>query len=222
MKNDDLLHIYFSPDEGSGGEVEDSEPETETEVEEEEDVESEADDALDEEEDEEFDKGRAMATIRKLRGIEKDQSKELKSLRKFKADADAKAKEEEDAEKTELQVQTERADTAEGRVTELEGTLRNERIGRAIEREASKLGFIDSQDAWSLISADGIEYDDETGSVKGHTKLLKTLAEEKPYLLELEGTPGTPPRKSGRVGGKKLKDLDEQTANEVLGVNVKL
>lgn len=229
---DDLLHIYFSPDDGSGGGDEDDDSADDEEGEEDEEDSKDEDDSEDEDadkssdededDDEEFDKDRAMKTIHRQRKIEKDQKQELKVLRKFKSDAEAKTKKKEDADKSELQRETERADTAEETSSELEDDLRTERISRAIEREALKLGFIDPQDAHSLIEAKGVKYDAETGSVSGHVKLLEALKEEKPYLLSEEGPPGTPPRKKGKVGGKKSKDLEKQSAQEALGVSVKL
>lgn len=189
--------------------------------------EGEHEDEEDEEDEEEWDPKRAMATIRKLRQNERTLSKQAKTLaRKLKKYEDAEKKKA-DAEKSELQKALDKLTEATKARERAEQTLEHERVLRAVERAASKLGFIDPQDAYSLLSSEDrkvIEYDAETGKVSGYKKALKALAEEKPYLIDPDRKlRGTPPRNKRSATGKPLaENLDEQPAEEVLGVSMRL
>ena len=121
-----------------------------------------------------------------------------KKLEAFEA-AQAKA---EEAKLTEQQkyaqlYETEKtkAATLEARMAELQTTIRKEKILRAVEAEANKAKFAEPADAFAFINLDDIEIDEATGAVKGADKLVKKLAESKPYLLaqtQVGGVPATP------------------------------
>lgn len=121
--------------------------------------------------------------------------------KKLKAFETAQAKAEE-AKLTEQQkyaqlYETEKtkATTLEARMAELQTTIRKEKILRAVEAEANKAKFAEPADAFAFINLDDIEIDEATGAVKGADKLVKKLAEAKPYLLsqtQVGGVPATP------------------------------
>lgn len=57
-------------------------------------------------------------------------------------------------------------------------------VRSAIERAAGKLHFNDPEDAFAMLMRSGdLEYDDD-GTPKNTDKLLKALAESKPYLIQ--------------------------------------
>lgn len=68
-----------------------------------------------------------------------------------------------------------RADKAEARMKSLE-------VRVAVTGAASKVGFIDPEDAFRLLDADDIEYDSD-GSPKNVDRLLAALAKNKPHLI---------------------------------------
>jgi hypothetical protein len=120
--------------------------------------------------------------------------------------AQAKAKE---AELTEQQKYAElyetektKAATLESRLADMQATMRKDKILRAVEAEASKAKFAEPADAFAFINLEEIEID-EAGNVKGAGKLVKDLAERKPYLLaQTAPTPGNgqSPRPAGKAG----------------------
>lgn len=65
-------------------------------------------------------------------------------------------------------------------------------VRMSIRDQASGLNFYDPEDAFRFLLASGeLEYDDE-GLPKNAEKLLKSLAENKPYLIKQQATPPTP------------------------------
>jgi predicted component of type VI protein secretion system len=123
------------------------------------------------------------------------------------AQLEAKEKEREEASKTETEKLAQRAAKAEqdrdAAIAEREAAqtaLQTERIKNAVIAEASKLGFADPDDAYTLVTLSEIEIDD-AGKVNGAAEAIKKLAEAKPYLLgqarkgDGVGTPKTPPKK---------------------------
>jgi len=76
-------------------------------------------------------------------------------------------------------------------------------ISFTVTAEALKMGFEDPSDAESLLPADSVTYDEETGNVKGAKAALKKLAETKPYLLGKGDGVGTPRGSSTSKVGKK-------------------
>ncbi len=62
-------------------------------------------------------------------------------------------------------------------------------VRMAIKDKAAGMGFNDPEDAFLLLMRGGdLEYDDD-GTPKNAEKLLKALAESKPYLLKAQGSP---------------------------------
>jgi hypothetical protein len=88
----------------------------------------------------------------------------------------------------------------EASLTEMQATIRKDKILRAVEVEARKHAFTEPADAFAFINLDSIEIDEATGAVKGADQLVKDLAKAKPYLLT-QTTPvqgnGQSPRPAG-------------------------
>lgn len=139
--------------------------------------------------DEKWDEARAKATISKLREFEKTakaQAKELEQLRKAQKEADdAKLSEQERLQNRVKELEAETAKHAEERRALL--------VRTAVEREARKLNLVDEEAAFKLLDLGAIEFDDG-GTPKNVDKLLKKLAEAKPYLVGQSNgtTPITP------------------------------
>jgi chromosome segregation ATPase len=138
-----------------------------------------------------FDKDRALATIRKLREEQKTAKTQLKELEALKADQ----KKREDAEKSEAERLKEQIAEAERKATEAQRKLTQTQNRIAIERAAAKAGAADPDDVFRLLSADDFETDDD-GNVTNAEKLVEALLKNKPYLAgKSSGTtavPGTP------------------------------
>jgi hypothetical protein len=127
---------------------------------------------------EDFDKARAMATITKLRGFEKqarDQAKELETLRAAQKEAEnAKLSEQEKLQNRVKELETQAAALAEEKKSLL--------VRTAVEREARKLNLVDEDAAYRLLDLNAIEFGDD-GTPKNVETLLKALAKDKPYLV---------------------------------------
>ena len=143
------------------------------------------------------------SALQKERTANKEKETSLKRL----ADLEAKEKEREAAALSETEKLTQRATQAEqereAAILEREAAraaLQTERVKNAVIAEASKLGFADPDDAYTLINISEIEID-ETGKTKGAAEAIKKLAEAKPYLLGKQvkgdgvGTPKPGPQK---------------------------
>lgn len=157
--------------------------------------------------DDEFDRERAMATIRNLRGVENAQKKELRdALKKLEAleKAQKKRDEEEMSELEKAQAlvkQMEQAAVDAEAVAEAQALEVNEKLIKAEVRVvAATMQFASPEDAYHLADLADVSVEDD-GSVKGVEKALKALAKDKAYLLSGDngqGGVGTPPR-----GGKR-------------------
>lgn len=132
-----------------------------------------------------FDKDRAMATIQTLRQKER----EGKDVKRQLDAALEKLQAYEDKDKTDAERLEGRATEAESKLTAAQAALTEERLGRAVERAASKLGFHDPDDALALLNRKAVEFD-EDGKPKNVEALLKTLAESKPHLVKAESDDG--------------------------------
>ncbi|MFA6046181.1 MAG: hypothetical protein WC718_14450 [Phycisphaerales bacterium] len=125
---------------------------------------------------EEFDKDRAMATIKKLRDFEKEAKAQLKELETLKA----KQAEQEQANMSEKEKAEARAAAAEKEREEARAEARRLRVERAIEKAAAKLG-LDADLAASLLKPDALEIDEE-GKPKGVEEALGELLKKWPQL----------------------------------------
>lgn len=224
LLSDRFPQILFSPDDAGGGDEDDDDSENEEEEEEEEseDQDDTEDDLEDEDDEEEWDKERGMDLIRKLRGEVKDGAKLSKSQAKRLAAFEKAEQKKEDDEKSELQKVTDARDSAVSENESLISSLKDERIGRAIELEAHMMGFADPQDAYHLITANSpkqLKYDAKEGTVSGHVELLKKLAEDKPYLVsEDPKTKRTPRRDSSTRHKITPENIEDKEIEEVLDI----
>jgi hypothetical protein len=156
-----------------------------------------------------FDKDRALATIRKLRETEKQhraQQRELEALR-------AEQKKREDAEKSEAERLQARIAELERERSDKERELQETRNLSAVERAAAKAGAADPQDVHRLIDATHFEHD-EKGNVTNADKLVSDLLKSKPYLAgkpqRSESVPSTP-RSNGTPGREdKVKEAEDK------------
>lgn len=134
-----------------------------------------------------FDKDRALATIRKLREAER----EGKATKKQLDDALARLKAIEDKDKSETERAAAQAQEATAKLTAAEQRAQDLAIRLAVERAARKLDFIDEDDAYRLIDRSAVEMD-ASGDPQNVEGLLKDLAKAKPHLVKSEnGSNGT-------------------------------
>jgi hypothetical protein len=161
-----------------------------------------------------FDKDRALATIRKLREAER----EGKATKKQLDDALGRLKAIEDKDKSETERAAATAKEATEKLTAAEQRSQDLAIRLAVERAARKLNFIDEDDAFRLIERSAVEMD-AGGDPQNVEALLKDLAKAKPHLVKSDngnggtrsvpatGKPGPPAGRSEDVAARveKLK-----------------
>ncbi len=155
----------------------------------------------------EFDKERALATIRKLRDEQKASKAQLKELELLKA----KEKEREDAEKSEVERLREQIADLERKATDAEKRMVETSNRQAIERAAAKAGAADPEDVYALLKPSDFDLDDG-GALKNADKLVEQLLKAKPYLAgkpAAQPVPGTP-----RSNGSQTRE-DQVKENEV-------
>jgi PAS domain-containing protein len=145
----------------------------------------------------------AVTDFLKSLGFEKPD--ELKTLVEAQRQAAEK-------EKTDLQKAEEKAQEEERKRQALETQLQQERLDRAIEREAQALGFADVTDATALVDRALIETGDD-GAITGVKEALEKLLEAKPHLKR-QGDSEDPPDPKGSVppsppGDKKPKKMTD-------------
>jgi hypothetical protein len=138
--------------------------------------------------DDDFDKDRALATIRKLRENEKATKAQLKEL----DDLRAKVKAAEDKDKTEAERLAGANKETADKLTAAEQRAQDLAIRLSVERAARKLGFIDEDDAYRLIDRKAVELDDD-GEPTNVDALLTALAKSKPHLVKADGDEKKPP-----------------------------
>lgn len=149
--------------------------------------------------------GDLRAELERVRIALAEANKEAATRRK-KLEAYEKAEaERKQAEMTEI----ERAQAAVKEMQQRVEAAQQERNGvilrSAIIAEASRLGFLDPQDAQRMLDADAVTI--EAGQVQGVEAALKTLAEAKPYLLRQDPSKGpaftpTNPGQGGATTGE--------------------
>lgn len=134
--------------------------------------------------DEAYDKERAMATITKLRGFEKE-SKRLKEELEKRDKAETERKEKE---LSEVQRAEKRAQEAEDARKQLERRYRTNAIHSAVRLAAIAANFADPEDAVALADLAGVDVD-ASDQVVGAKEAVETLAKAKPHLIKNNKTP---------------------------------
>ena len=157
------------------------------------------DDAKDDGDD--FDKERALATIRKLREKERAGVATQKQL----DDALARLKAIEDKDKSETERLAGQAQDASEKLAAAERRAADLALRLTVERTATKLGFHDPDDAFRLLDRKAVAMDDDGDPTNVET-LLKDLAKAKPHLVKADGADkkadrGTPttPKPNGKA-----------------------
>jgi hypothetical protein len=174
-----------------------------------------------------FDKDRALATIRKLREGEKAAKATAKELE----DARTKLREFEDKDKTDseklsgdLKSTTDKLTAAEQRAAQAETRYKDALIRSAIDREAHKGNAVDADAVAALIDRSGIDIDD-AGTVTGADKAVAALLKAKPYLVGgsngsggAKSMPGTPNGAGDPSKDELVKQaLEKQAATGLFG-----
>jgi hypothetical protein len=154
-----------------------------------------------------FDKDRAMATIKSLRAFEKDAKAKLKRLEDLeKADQERRTAEMTEAERLRAEL-----DTVSSNFTALQSELTRRRVLDAARREAEhkKLAFFPDalEDELKLGTFESATVKDD-GSVTGLGSILSDLATRKPYLLK--PVPRAGDIDAGAKGGTSHKEEDAE------------
>jgi len=127
--------------------------------------------------DDEFDRERAMKTIRTLREEAKAAVKQIKEVETLRA----RVKEIDDAKLSEQERLTKRAEEAETKLTQAQKQTQD-RINRyEVQLQASRLGIVDPDAAVKLLDWDTLEYAQD-GTPKDVDAALKALLADRPYL----------------------------------------
>lgn len=132
-----------------------------------------------------FDKDRAMATIKAQRAAEEALKAELKEAKKAAAELQAIK----DAEKTELEREREAREKLESENPKLIQELQNARLQVALTNP--DLGIADPEIAATLLKERGLTFA-EDGSPENLAEAVESLLEAKPLLRQGEATPPKP------------------------------
>ena len=100
----------------------------------------------------------------------------------------------EEAQKSELEKAQERADKAEALAKAAEERAQAIALRSAIVAAASRLDFVDPEDAFALLDKSALSTTDE-GKLEGVDEALKALAEAKPHLLKQDDQSKARPRR---------------------------
>lgn len=122
------------------------------------------------------------AELERTRAALKAANKEAADRRKKLDDIEAQATARKEQELTEAQKAAARAEKAEQALQALEGRHRTTTINSAIRLAARTAGFVDPEDAVSLVDRSGLDIDD-SDNVTGVEAAIKALAKTKPHLL---------------------------------------
>lgn len=144
-----------------------------------------------------FDRDRAMATIRKLRGEVKDAKAQAKRVDEL----EKKLQEREDADKTEEQKRAERLAALEAEQAENVRRLRDLRLQLAVHERAAELEIADPALAVAALDRTRIAFDDD-GDPSNLDEVLKQTLDRHPALkATATGGAGAGGRKSGGTDG---------------------
>jgi hypothetical protein len=131
-----------------------------------------------------FDKDRALATIKAQREAEKALKDELKEANKAKAELQAIK----DAEKSELEREREAREKLENENPKLKEELRDARLTAALADPS--LGVVEPETAANMLKQRGLTFGDD-GKPENLAEAVEKLLEAKPFL---KGGPAEPPK----------------------------
>lgn len=150
------------------------------------------------------------SALAKERAENKRKDKELKRLQKAQ-----QAKE--DAEKSDLEKAQGEAETSKAKAEKLAAGFLKTSLNSAIRAEATKLGFIDVDDALNGISRDDLEFEqdeDDPSDIdidqKSVQKAVKALATKKPHFIKSGTDDGEPSGSQFGGSNKKKKSSDDE------------
>lgn len=156
---------------------------------------------------EEFDKERALATIRKLREFEKQAKAQAKELATLKAaDEERKRAEMSETDKLKADLEAARKDLATEKTERVRAQVR-----AIVAQAASEFRMHDKTGADALANLGRMELDEE-GQIPDLKKRMDALKAAKPWLFEGQATisPTNPP-------GAPQKPSDDQVLTELFG-----
>ncbi|MCW2922257.1 MAG: Phage minor structural protein [Thermoleophilia bacterium] len=116
-----------------------------------------------------------------------------------KALEDAEAQRQHEALSETERLQKERDDATQA-AADATDRARRAQLRAEVATVATTLNLVDADAALALLPADAITFDDD-GTPVGVEAALKQLAESKPYLVAVAGTPKLDPTNGGRGGG---------------------
>jgi len=122
---------------------------------------------------------------------------EAAANRKKASQLEAELKKHQDAQLSEIEKAKKAAAETAARLEATEAALRAERVGREVERAAVKLN-LDPELAGRLVSADMLEFDDETGMPTNTEKVLQGLLKKWPNLVKGQVQPANINANDGR------------------------
>lgn len=134
---------------------------------------------------EEFDKDRALETIRKLREVEKGS----KATAKERDALAAKVKEFEDASKTEQERMAARIEELEKSLASKEEEVTKTKTRNAVHAKASAMGFRNPELAMRLVDVSEVTFK-KNGDPENIEDLLKAIVKENPFLVPGGGADG--------------------------------
>lgn len=113
---------------------------------------------------------------------------EAAANRKKASQLEAELKKHQDAQLSEIEKAKKAASETAARLEAAEAALRAERVGREVERAAIKLN-LDPELAGRLVSADMLEFDEESGMPTNTEKVLQGLLKKWPQLAKTQQQP---------------------------------
>ncbi len=145
----------------------------------------------------------SLEEARKLRSEAQNLRKRLKELEDDKQKAA-------DAQLSEVERAKKQADEAQARLAEITATLCRERVGREVERTATRL-HLDPELAGRLVTPEMLEFDDG-GKPTNTEKVLKGLIAKWPHLVKADAPPPDINANQGRGSGQQTVDPQAEEA----------
>lgn len=133
----------------------------------------------------EFDRERALATIKRQRQTEKDLKAKIRELE----GAQTQKKDDDDKDRTDASKLQAQLDATNKKLADAEEARRAMTVRLEVERVARRHNFIDEDDVYRLIDRDDIDFDDKDKPLNVED-LVKDLAKAKPHLVKAADNAG--------------------------------
>lgn len=141
--------------------------------------------------DDQFDKDRALATIRKQRESEEAAKRQAAEARKELDEVKAQLKKFEDTDLSEREKASKRIAELESEKAKFENALRETRARQSLKSAASKANAIDADAVSRLVDIKAVEFGDD-GEPKNASELIKSTKEAHPVLFGKGSADGGP------------------------------